>query len=89
MYQVKEQVDRLLRQQRQLEAHRTQLLQRIDTDGRAPSADWDGAFQWDAQALRILQDTFHLQAFRYTSLCSHSSHQCVSRLTKTANYKLI
>jgi hypothetical protein len=73
--QVKEQVDRLLRQQRQLEAHRSHLLQQIDTDGRAPRADWGGAFEWDTQALRILQDTFHLRSFRYTP-CFQSPDLC-------------
>lgn len=31
---------------------------------RAPRADWQGRFEWDAEALRVLRDVFGLSAFR-------------------------
>lgn len=31
---------------------------------RAPKADWQGSFDWDAEAQQLLHTTFHLQAFR-------------------------
>lgn len=38
---------------------------------RAPRADWQGNFAWDADADRLLQEKFNLQHFRLPSLSWH------------------
>lgn len=72
--QIGEQVEYLLQRQHELQSRRDELRQVVETDKRAPKADWSGIFDWDDRATTQLRDVFKLQSFRYqVAECAESN----------------
>ena len=64
-WQVNGQIEKLLRRQQDLQRKHNTLLQKVETNRRAPKADWSGTFEWDEMGKQILNDMFKLASFRY------------------------
>ena len=74
--QVEGQIEGLLARQRHLLDAKEALQQRLSADRRAPRADWRGAFAWDAEVGRLLQDVFSIASFRWEAGVGHM-HICM------------
>lgn len=73
MVQVNDEIEELLTRQTELRERRDRLRRLVETEARAPRADWAGAsFPWDAEAAGLLADVFGLQSFRRAAMFARS-----------------
>ena len=80
--QVEASIESLLARQQQLQGKREQLCRTITLNSRAPKADWQGNFAWDAELDHLLNSAFALASFRFPfySLCIWQYVQCTASL---------
>lgn len=64
LLQVEHEVESLLARQRTLLEVRDKLLEQIAVNQRAPKADWQSQFPWDAKVQDALETVFRLADFR-------------------------
>ena len=64
-FQVEGQIESLLAQQQHLLARKEQLEQQLSADRRAPRANWQGSFPWDADVQDNAEAVFKITSFRY------------------------
>ncbi|PSC67654.1 mediator of RNA polymerase II transcription subunit 34 isoform X1 [Micractinium conductrix] len=64
MRQLESQIEALLARQGVLQAERERLARVASAEARAPRADWQGSFEWDARVAQLLRSVFGLAAFR-------------------------
>lgn len=64
LLQVELEVESLLARQRTLLKIRDKLLEQIAVNQRAPKADWQSQFSWDAKVQDALETVFRLADFR-------------------------
>ena len=62
--QVEARLQELLDRQQALQTRRGVLQRVVAQDERAPQADWQKDFPWDADALALLHTRFRLKDFR-------------------------
>ena len=80
--QVEASIESLLARQQQLQGKREQLCRTITLNSRAPKADWQGNFAWDAELDHLLNSAFALASFRFPfySFCIWQPVQCTASL---------
>ena len=61
---MESQIEALLARQGVLQAERERLARVASAEARAPRADWQGSFEWDARVAQLLRSVFGLAAFR-------------------------
>jgi len=80
--QVEASIESLLARQQQLQGKREQLCRTITLNSRAPKADWQGNFAWDAEVDHLLHSAFALASFRcaFYGLYIWQPAQCTASL---------
>ena len=78
--QVNHQIEALLLQQQQLQARRNNLLRELETNKRAPKANWAGSFEWDEKATHALNSVFKLKSFRLATCIQLAMYPPLPRL---------
>ena len=72
MLQVEHELESLLARQRTLLEVKEKILEQIAADQRAPKADWQSRFSWDAKVQGSLAGVFKLADFRCCTNYVHS-----------------
>lgn len=71
LLQVEAQIQQLCSYQSVLVERKAKLLRQMAAEQRAPKADWlHGSFEWDADAMSVLQSVFGIHTFRSVCNCA-------------------